>query len=165
MIVLFKRGVCCLLCCLIFLSGCYGKSDLGADQLFEKICTVVSIPRCEIYRYAADETQNRYLSRLYSRTDSYILPAIAFCDDYLICLYEGNDLWELHIFRTVSVYDNKRIEEMLISRRDILQNSDIFSYYSEDTQKRVSEAQVFSYRNFVVLAVTDQNEAIQGLLS
>lgn len=162
---MFKRGACCLLCCLIFLGGCYGKSDLGADQLFEKIRTVESIPRCEIYRYSADETQNRYLSRLYSSDESYVFPAIAFCDDYLICLYEGNDIWEVHIFRTVSIYDNKRIEEMLITRRDLLQSSDNFAYYSESTQKRVSTAQVFSYRNFVILAVTDQNERIASLLT
>ena len=84
--------------------------------------------------------------------------------DYLICLYEGNEIWELHIFRTVSIYVNKRIQEMLVARRDMLQNSEHFSYYSDLTQKRVLTAEVFSYRNFVILSVTDQNESVRKAL-
>lgn len=159
-----KKGICLLLVCLLFLVGCHGKSELNAEGVFVRIKHRVDIPICEVYRYVSDTSQNRILSRLYSRGGADIPPAIAFCDDYLICLYEGNDIWELHIFRTVSIYDNKRIREMLVARRDMLQGSELFSYYSDSTQRRVLAAEVFSYRNFVVLSVTDQNESVRETL-
>ena len=161
---LAKKGICFLLVCLLFLVGCHGKSGWNAEQLFDHICSRIDIPRCEVYRYASDKSQNKLLSRLYSHGIGDIPPAVAFCDDYLICLYEGNEIWELHIFRTVSIYDNKRIQEMLVARRDMLQNSEHFSYYSDLTQKRVLTAEVFSYRNFVILSVTDQNESVRKAL-
>ncbi len=159
-----KKGICLLLCCLIFLVGCHGKSEWSAEELFDHIRSQINIPRCEVYRYASDKSQNEVLSRLYSRGIADIPPAVAFCDDYLICLYEGNEIWELHVFRTVSIYDNKRIQEMLVARRDMLQNNESFSYYSDLTQKRVLTAEVFSYRNFVILSVTDQNESVRKSL-
>ena len=144
--------------------GCSGKSDESALSLFSSVKQRLNIPDCDIYCYVKDDSQNQVLSRLYSGGDGFLPPAVAFCDDYLICLYNGNDVWELHIFRTVSIYDNKRIREMLISRRDKLQNSEKLSYYSEETQKRVMMAEVFSFQNFVILAVTDQNYLIKNAL-
>lgn len=159
-----KRGFC-LLCCLLLLTGCYGKSALRVEKIFENIKGVVDLPRCEIYRYVTDQSHNRLLSRLYTNTDNTntVPPALAFCDDYLICLGEGDEIWELHIFCTASVYDNKRIQEMLIKRRDLLQEKESFRYYSETSQTRVLGAEVFSFQNFVILSVTDQNEAIRAL--
>ena len=159
-----KKGISLLLVCLLFLVGCHGKSEQSAYEIFWRIKSKVEIPVCEVYRYVADDSQNRLLSRLYSRGEDIIPPAIAFCDDYLICLYSGNDIWELHIFCTVSIYDNKRIHEMLVMRRDMLQKNEAFSYYSEETQKRVLSAEIISYRNFVILAVTDHNSIIRAEL-
>lgn len=164
MIFLAKKGICLLLVCVLLLVGCYGKSEWSCNDVFENIRYSVEIPSCEVYRYAADGSQNKLLSRLYSRGSADIPPAIAFCDDYLLCLHTGNDIWELHIFRTVSIYDNKRILEMLAVRRDMLQNSEVFSYYSDTAQKRVFMAEIFSYRNFVVLSITDQNETVRKVL-
>ena len=162
MIFLFKKGTCLLLACLIFMVGCQGKSERGVYDIFCHIKSQIEIPDCEIYRYVSDGSQNRILTRLYADSDDSVPPAIAFCDDYLICLYNGNDVWELHIFRTVSIYDNKRIYEMLLMRRDMLHKNIAFSYYSEETEKRVRSAEIISYRNFVVLAVTDQNATVRG---
>lgn len=135
---------------------------MSAEELFYRIGTRIEIPDCEIYRYVADDSQNRLLSRLYSREEDVMPPAVAFCDDYLICLYSGNDVWELHLFRTVSIYDNKRIYEMLLMRKDSLQKNEAFSYYSEETAKRVSAAEIIVYRNLVVLAVTDRNDVVRA---
>jgi len=49
-------------------------------------------------------------------------------------------------------------------RRDMLQKNEAFSYYSEETQKRVLSAEIISYRNFVILAVTDHNSIIRAEL-
>ena len=164
MIFLAIKCLCFLLCCLIVLVGCTGKSALTAYHVFQRIKDKIDIPSCEIYTYSRDMSQNSLLIRLYSYDENAIPPAIAFCDDYLICLYHGNELWELHIFRTVSVYDNKRICEMLMSRRDILQHSENYGFFSESTQKRVMSADVFTFQNFVVLAITDDNRQIRKLL-
>ena len=160
-----KKGMCLILICVLFLVGCHGKSNQSAYEVFWRIQSKVEIPNCEVYQYAKDKLQDRVLSRLYSRDDDIIPPAVAFCDDYLICLYNGNDIWELHIFRTLSIYDNKRIYEMLVMRRDILQDSEAFSYYSEETQKRVLSAEIINFRNFVILAVTDHNAVIRNELA
>ena len=157
--------MCLILICVLFLVGCHGKSSQSAYQVFWRIQSKIEIPNCEVYQYAKDKLQDRILSRLYSKDDNIIPPAVAFCDDYLICLYNGNDIWELHIFRTLSIYDNKRIYEMLVMRRDILQDSEAFSYYSEETQKRVLSAEIINCRNFVILAVTDHNAVIRNELA
>ena len=159
---MIKKAVCFLLCCLILLVGCHGKSEQSVYEIFCHIKSRIEIPDCEIYRFLSDDSQNHILSRLYSQEGDTVPPAVAFCDDYLICTYHGNDVWELHIFRTVSIYDNKRIYEMLVMRRDLLQKNAAFSYYSEETEKRVMAAEIISYRNFVVLAVTDHNSIIRG---
>ena len=159
-----KKGICLLLACLLFLVGCHGKSETSLYEIFCRIQSRIEIPDCEIYRYVSDDSQNRVLTRLYADQADYVPPAIAFCDDYLICLYSGNDIWELHIFRTVSIYDNKRIYEMLVMRRDMLQKNASFSYYSEESEKRVLAAEIIVYRNYVVLAVTDHNAIVRSEL-
>lgn len=158
---MIKKGICFLLCCLILLVGCHGKIEQSVYEIFCHIKSRIEIPDCEIYHFVADDSQNHILSRLYSQEGDIVPPAVAFCDDYLICLYHGNDVWELHIFRTVSIYDNKRIYEMLVMRRDLLQKNVGFSYYSEETEKRVMAAEIINYRNFIVLAVTDHNSIIR----
>ena len=144
--------------------GCNGKSDATAYALFSAFSERVEIPNCEVYSYVSDSSHQQLLTKLYSSDEKRVPPAVAFCDDYLICLYNGNSVWELHIFRTVSIYDNKRIYNMLLYRRDLLQKSEFFSYYSESTQKRILEAEIITYRNFVILAVTDHNEILHDIL-
>lgn len=161
---MIKKGLCFILSLLFFLVGCHGKSKKDCYEFFKQIQRQMEIPSCAIYRYHPDQSQNRILSRLYGSEESIMPPAIAFCDDFLLCLYEGDDIWELHVFRTISIYDNKRIQEMLISRRDMLQNGESWGYYSELTQNRVLTAEVFSYQNFVILAVTDRNEDVHTIL-
>lgn len=158
-----KKVICLVLCCVLLLVGCHGKSEFSADEIFERIQSKVTIPVCEVYRYVTDDSQNRLLSRLYSN-ENETPPAVAFCDDYLICIYSGNDIWELHIFRTVSIYDNKRLYEMLLTRRDLLQKNASFAYYSEETEKRVRSAEMITFQNFVILAVTDHNDVIRQQL-
>ena len=160
MIFVFRKVICLLLCC-VFLVGCYGKGNESVYEIIERVKTQVEIPDCEIYRYVRDDSQNQILSRLYSH-DGGLPPAVAFCDDYLICLYQGNEIWELHMFRTISIYDNRRIYEMLVERRDLLQKRMLFLYDSEVTETRVRSAEIINYRNYVVLAVTDHNSIIRS---
>ncbi len=148
------------------LTGCAGKSELTAYDLYSLISDKLEIPECEVFSYVSDTSHDRLLTRLYGESDDAEPPAaLSLCDDYLICLFKGNTVWELHIFRTVSIYENDKLTDMLLMRRDRLQKNDVTDYLSEEDAERVRGAQVMSHRNFVLLAVTDDNETVHKVLS
>lgn len=166
MIFLKKTCFLLILAALLLLSGCSGKSRLTAADLYDAIAEKIHIPESEIYSYVPDDSQDKRMIRLYGETGDEVPPAaLSLCDDYLVCLYKGNHIWELHIFRTVSIYENQKLVDMLLKRRDLLQKSDLSDYLSEEDAERVAAAEVLTCRNFVVLAVTDENEAVRRIIN
>lgn len=121
------------------------------------------MPNCELYRYVSDERNDTLLAELYSKNGT-APAALDCCDDYLICLYVGNEIWELHIFRCVSIYDTPKIGEMLIERRDLLKSNLQFTYFSDTSRERINAARVITHKNFVILAITDDNDIIENKL-
>lgn len=159
-----KRIVFLLIFCLLFTTSCRGKSAKTAYDLYSVLENRLDIPESEIFTYVPDTSHNALMARLYGEKSEAVPAALAFCDDYCLCLYKGNGVWELHIFRTVSIYDNKKVVEMLTARRDLLQSSENSAYYDDTTQERIASAQILTHKNFVVLALTDDNECVKDAL-
>ena len=159
-----KFGVILLIFILLQTTSC-GTSRVSALDLFEEVNKTVSFDNCTMYTYIPDadnDTRNLLLSRIYS-DGSLLPPEISLCDDYLIVLHNGNEIMELHIFRAVSAYDAPKLEDMLVARRDRMQNGEIYDYVDESSSERIASAMIITEGRFGILSVTDKNETIYDI--
>lgn len=116
----------------------------------------------EIYPYRSDLVNATFFSRLYHGISSPSYPdEFSYCDDYYVALSSGSDLWELHIFHTVSAYDLPVVRGMLQERRDRLQRECASGFYNEITHERITMATIFSIDQYVFLCITDHNDLIK----
>ena len=140
-------------------SSCTSKQPLTVDEIFLRYASAVEMPSCEIYRSSGENPEQTLPQKLYQNSDAF-----SYCSEYLICLYQGNEIWEIHILKTASEYDNPKVAELLLKRRDLLQKEENMKSYSEESMKRVNEALLIEEGHYLILAVTDRNDILKDLL-
>ena len=148
-----------LIAFVMILSSCASKQPLTVDEIFLRYASAVEMPSCEIYRPSGENSENSLPQKLYQNSDAF-----SYCSEYLICLYQGNEIWEIHILKTASEYDNPKAIELLLERRDLLQKEENMKSYSEESMKRVNEAMLIEKGRYLILAVTDRNDILKDLL-
>lgn len=159
-----RRRIIAFAVLVLFLAGMASCSEnkVTALELFNEINKHVSFDSGEMYTYLPDtqnKARNTLLSKIYS-DGTTLPPEISLCDDYLIIMHNGNTVYELHIFCAVSAYDTPKLEDMLISRRDRMQSGEVYDYVDEESSERIASAMVITVKEFVILAVTDENSII-----
>lgn len=113
-----------------------------------------SLPPCELICYAPDDSNDRLLTRMFAPGGSHLPPAVSLCNDYLLCIGSDRNTFEIIIFRTVSLYDNTQVEDMLTQRCELLKKGQSLLTPDENAQRAI----VYSQQNFVILLATDDND-------
>ena len=147
--------------CQICLTSCQ-KQEISCYRIFDRLSETFSFGECELYPYSSDLSDASFFSRLYLGVKKEEKPhPFSYCDDYTVALSSSSILWELHIFHVNSGYDSAAVREMLRMRRDRLQSSETTGFYDEVTEERISKALIFTVDNYIIMAITDTNEAIE----
>ncbi len=117
-----------------------------------------ALPPCQLVTFQTDDSNDRLLRRLFSPESQKTHPAILLCDDYLICTGTGTALFEIIIFRTVSLYDNVQIAEMLSERSELLKKGNFTQSPEISSDSGEIHTAIITEKNFVVLLATNDND-------
>ena len=85
------------------------------------------------------------------------------CIDYTVYLSRDDLVWEIHIYRVVSAYDNEEVIKMLSQRQNMISMAEI-GEYSPESLERARESLVFSKKNIVCLLITENNEKYKEII-
>jgi hypothetical protein len=79
------------------------------------------------------------------------------CIDYTVYLSRDDIIWEIHVYRVVSAYDNDEVIKMLSQRQNMISMAEI-GEYSAESLERARNALIITRKNVVCLIITDDNE-------
>lgn len=148
-----------MICLLFILTSCHGTKPTCYELYSAVTPENLSV---SVYPYKTDMTYASFFSRLYYGEKNNTLPdEFTYCDDYYVAIGSQSDIWELHIFHTVSEYDTERVINMLMKRKERLQKENNASLYSEKGYERIQAAVIFTVEKYVVLSITDHNSLIE----
>jgi len=160
-----KKIILSILVLITFLLNSCGEQKITCHELFESVMVGIDYDNLSLFQYRSDLADSHFFLRLYFETKEEGTPhAFSLCNDYMVALSSSSEIWEIHIFRATSLYDTDTVREMLSLRRDRLQQSQNSYFYSDNTEKRISEAVIVTKNHFVCLLITDNNKRIEELI-
>ena len=140
---------------MLTLSACDSK-ELSCYEIYN----IIPLRKTEVeaYLYRSDLNDVSFFSNLYYGKNLNQMPdEFAYCDDYYVALCSSLELWEVHIFRVVSMYNSGDVVSMLQNRRDRLQRESSFGMYSDAIVERIENIKIFTIDKYVIMLVTDHN--------
>lgn len=155
-----KKIALILLLCLIL---CSCGKGLSADDVALKALELYSLPPITQYIKTENEGSNGYISPenfafLYTGEHEY-LPEWELISDFRIVMSRSSSPFELHVIRLFSSTDAEEIAKILQKRADMIK------YHNKtETSYLTYDPEVIVKGRYVILAVTEDNEAVKLLL-
>ena len=148
----------------LVLQGCSAltfKCEISSSDIAAR-CIKDSHPDVSIYMgwgTPCDSLSKERMNLLYGFSD-----AADKCIDYTVYLSNDDLIWEIHIYRVVSAYDNDEVMKMLSQRQNMLSMAEV-GEYSKESLERARNSLLFSKKNIVCLLITENNEKYREIIN
>ena len=134
---------------MLLLSSCKYKCELYSSDIISYVLNTEQSQSYDVYvgyGFSSDSFSEKELERFYGVYD-----AAYKCTDYAAAFSRSDNPWEIHIFRTRSLYDNKSVVSMLRRRADFITKEENNNYIG-----KTIDYIIFEEKNIICLVVGER---------